>query len=86
MKWIRNPTTFTSALIITFFLAWLYTEIVELIEQAEFKKEFKHFHDEGGRFTSDDGAIMRDKMELMQEQVDLLIQVEALEHPELRDE
>jgi hypothetical protein len=86
MKWLINPTTTTNVFIVIFFVLWGYTEIAELLERNKFQEQFKHFHDEGARFTADDGAVMRDEMKLIQQQVDLLIQVESIEHPELRDD
>jgi hypothetical protein len=84
VRFLSNPNRWTAGMIIMFFILWVATEIAELRGRAQFVAEFKAFHDAGARFTHDDGDAMREQMDIMQEQVDQLIKVESVEHPELR--
>ena len=42
-------------LILLFFGSWLYTEIIEYFNRAEFVREVNEFMHRGDRFTSEDG-------------------------------
>jgi hypothetical protein len=84
VRFLSNPNRWTTGIIIVFFILWVATEIAELRGRAKFVDEFKAFHDAGARFTHDDGDAMREQMDSMQAQVDLLIKLESREHPELR--
>jgi hypothetical protein len=84
MKWLINPTTTTNVFIVIFFVLWAYTEIAELLERSKFQEQFKHFHDEGARFTADDGYELQIQILELEEELSELIAIEAKEHSELQ--
>jgi hypothetical protein len=83
VRWLGNDKLNTVAMVL-FFAIWAYSEVAERISANQFEADFKAFHDAGARFTHEEGDAMREQMDIMQEQVDRLIEVESVEHPELR--
>jgi ABC-type phosphate/phosphonate transport system permease subunit len=69
MKWLTNPTTTTTVLIIIFFVLWAATEVREMRTERKFQEQFQHFHDEGARFTADDGDVLRAQIRELEDQL-----------------
>jgi hypothetical protein len=85
MKWLTNPTTTTTVLIVIFFILWATTEVRELRTELKFQEQFQHFHDQGGRFTAEDGLVLQEAIRDLQERISILIEIEAPNHPELEE-
>jgi hypothetical protein len=61
------------ALLAIFWCAWLYSEIKETMDTVAWRKksaaeyqEFRDFHDEGKRFTAENGAALEARIEALE--------------------
>ena len=79
MRWLTNNTRLNTLILIIFGLAWLYTEVEEQTEcdvwQAKnvaVYKEFRAFHDAGGRFTAAQGDGLEARIKQLEQEIDEL--------------
>lgn len=59
--WLRDRLILLCMAI--FGAVWTYTEVTERVEYAQFKTEFVDFYSAGGRFTSEDGKELENKLD-----------------------
>ena len=59
MQWLSNGNTNT-AVILTFFAVWVWSEIVEYKADHKFQEDVDTFMTAGDRFTSQDGDYLRE--------------------------
>jgi hypothetical protein len=87
MRWLNSTSKWSTTIIVTFFIAWFWTEVAEYGSRNEFTAEVTEFMAAGNRFTIKDGdelravmAAMNRRMDHDERRVERLAQ-QAHEHP-----
>jgi hypothetical protein len=53
--------------LIIFWSVWLYTEYVEREQRLNFEHAFDAFHNEGARFTAEDGDKLKERIDVQRQ-------------------
>lgn len=62
MQWASN-SNLNTAVILTFFIVWFWSEVAEYRTTKQFKKDVDYFMTAGDRFTKEDGAALQDTID-----------------------